>query len=156
VEDAAVHQLRLLAKKRCPACATPLPEKSVRQSCAGCGEVVFDSPATAERYVLRLNRRLGKTLAIATAMSAVPFLGIVPGVIYYRLSLLAGLRDYIPRGRGMLVRWFVRIVSLLLLAFQWLPFFGALSLPAMCLLNYMVYRSVFRSECERKLAPATV
>ena len=154
VDDAREHRLRLLAKKRCPDCATPLGEKSVRQVCASCSRTVFASPETAESYVERLNGRLGRTLLIATALSAVPFLGIVPGIIYYRLSLLAGLRDYIPRGRNMLVRWFVRIVSLFLLAFQWLPLFGALSLPAMCLLNFLVYRSVFRSECQRKLAPA--
>jgi ribosomal protein S27AE len=154
VDDVGQHRLRLLAKKRCPACATPLSEKSVRQVCGSCGAVVFESPGAAELYVQRLNGRLPRTLVIAAAMSAVPFLGIVPGVIYYRLSLLAGLRDYIPRGRNILVRWFVRLVSLALLAFQWLPFFGALSLPAMCLLNYLVYRSVFRSECERKLAEA--
>ncbi|MEZ5366902.1 MAG: hypothetical protein R2748_32335 [Bryobacterales bacterium] len=151
VEDPSEHRLKLLAKKRCPECATPLSEKTVRQICSACSTVVFDSPQTAEAYVARLNGRLPKTLLFATMMSAIPFLGIVPGVIYYRLSLLAGLRDYIPRGRRMLLRWFVRIVSLILLAFQWLPFFGALSLPAMCLLNFLVYRNAFRSECQRKL-----
>ena len=155
VDDADLHRLRLLAKKRCPQCATPLPEKSVRQTCAGCQAEVFESAAVAEAYVQRLNRRLPRTLLWAALLSAVPFLGIVPGIIYYRLSLIAGLRDYIPRGRNMLVRWFLRIVSLLLLAFQWLPLFGALSLPAMCLLNFLVYRSTFRSECERKLAGAS-
>ncbi len=153
VTDAAEHRLRLLAKKRCPECAAPLPDKSVRQTCNGCGEETFASARLAEQYVLRLNRRLPRTLLLATLMSAVPFLGIVPGIVYYRLSLLAGLRDYIPRGRNLLVRWFLRIVSLLLLGFQWLPLFGALSLPAMCLLNFLVYRNAFRSECESKLAP---
>ena len=156
VDDPGLHRLRLLAKKRCPECATPLPERSVRQTCAGCQTQVFESERVAEVYVERLNRRLPRTLLIATLMSAVPFLGIVPGIIYYRLSLLAGLRDYIPRGRNMLVRWFLRIVSLMLLAFQWLPLFGALSLPAMCLLNFQVYRNTFRGECDRKLAQASI
>ena len=53
-----------------------------------------------------------------------------------------------PGGRNAEVREAVRRAALELLAEGG---FGAVSLPAMCLLNFLVYRNAFRSECERRL-----
>ena len=51
-------------------------------------------------------------------------LGVIPGVIYYRLAIVAPFRRYIPPGRGFLLRWGVRLAVVVLVAFQWVPVAG--------------------------------
>ena len=77
-------------------------------------------------------------------LGLIPVLGVIPGVIYYRLSIVAPFRRYIPPGRGFLLRWGVRLAVLALVAFQWVPVAGGLAVPAMALLNYLAYRSAYR------------
>ena len=44
----------------------------------------------------------------------------------------------------------IRLFSLVLVAFQWIPLLGGLLLPAMALINYGAYRGAFK---KRALAP---
>jgi hypothetical protein len=45
-------------------------------------------------------------------------LGVIPGVVAYRLMIVAPFRRYIPPGRGFLLRWGVRLAVVLLVALQ--------------------------------------
>lgn len=146
VTDLDEHRLRLMTRRRCIACATRLPKKSVRQICPGCGTQSFHSPAWAERYMEHLRAKLPRTLAVLLAFGLVPFLGLIPGIIYYRLSLISGINTYIPGGVGCMARWGVRFVTFLLLAFQWVPAIGAATLPLMCCVNYWIYGKVLERE----------
>ncbi|GAB4191801.1 MAG: hypothetical protein Kow00105_05880 [Phycisphaeraceae bacterium] len=143
--DAETHAMRLVERKRCPVCATRLEKRSVSQTCSGCGHALFADPAFAQRYLARSEARLPMVLLISALFSAVPVVGLIPGVIYYRLTLISPLRRYIPRGKSILLRWVVRIVLFFLILFQWVPAAGALVVPAMALINYGVYRSAFRA-----------
>ena len=87
-----------------------------------------------------------KTLGICFALSFIPVFGLIPGILYYRLSLISSLRIYVPLSTGCLMRWVIRIINLILLGIQWVPLLGSLTLPLMCLVNYQVYRKVLEGE----------
>ncbi len=118
VADPAAHRLELIARKRCPVCATRLKERAVRQACAGCGAVTFADISAVNVYMRSLQERLPKTLAICFLLGLIPVVGVVPGVIYYRLSLIASLKTYVPRTIGCATRWGIRLATLLLISLQ--------------------------------------
>lgn len=154
VSDPAEHRIRLISRRRCPVCVTRLPRKEIRQACPACGTETFASAAAVDEYLEALHGRLPKTALICAGFSLVPLLGIIPGVIYYRLSLISGLRAYIPRSTGCLARWGVRLLNLVLISLQWIPGFGAVMLPTMCASNFYVYRAVLRREGPKAERPA--
>lgn len=140
--DMAAHRLALVGRRRCPACATRLPERAVRQACPACGTITFADTAAVNVYLRALAQRLPKTLLFCFLFGLVPVVGIVPGVIYYRLNLIASLKGYVPPAIGCVARWGIRLGTLVLLGLQWVPLLGSVMLPAMCLLNFVVYRKV--------------
>jgi hypothetical protein len=77
-------------------------------------------------------------------LGLVPVLGVIPGVILYRLAIVAPFRRPIPPGRNFRLRWSIRLVSLVLVAFQWVALLGGPLLPMRALVNYRAYRSVYR------------
>lgn len=134
------HADRLLACKRCPHCAVKLGSNRLSQTCPACGQTAFASQEDVLRYVTAAQWQLPKTLLICALLGAVPLVGLIPGIIYYRLSLLGGLRRYLPMGSGMATRWLSRFLTIGLLAFQWVPILGAAMLPLLCLANFALYR----------------
>ncbi len=142
--DPASHPYKLVQKKRCPVCATRLEKRTVYQTCKACGHELFADAAFADAYIARLDARLPIVLLVSAGFSMIPVIGLIPGVIYYRLTLIGPLRRYIPRTRTILLRWLVRIAIFLLIMLQWIPVAGIFAVPAMALLNYSVYRSAFR------------
>ena len=71
-------------------------------------------------------------------------LGVIPAVILYRLQIVAPFRRYLTPGRKFLLKWGIRLASLVLVAFQWVPLLGGLLLPLLALVNYWAYRQAFR------------
>jgi Double zinc ribbon len=135
---------RLVAVKRCPVCATRFARRSVKQTCGACGHRLMDDPSFARGYVASLDRRVPLTCGVCFLLGLVPVLGVIPGVIYYRLAIVAPFRRYIPPGHNFVLRWGVRLAVLVLVAFQWVPVAGGLALPAMALINYGAYRTAYR------------
>ncbi len=82
-------------------------------------------------------------LGVSLLFSLVPVVGLIPGVIYYRLALVAPFRRYIPRGRTLLLRWGIWLLFLVLVLLQWVPLLGGLVVPTMALVSYKVYRTAF-------------
>lgn len=154
--DLDEHRLRLLSKRRCLVCATRLKNKRLRQQCVACGNEMLPSLAWADHYVAYVESRLQKTLLMCLGFSLVPILGLIPGVIYYRLGLISALRAYVPPSRSFLTRLVVRMTNLLLLALQWIPVLGALTLPLMCYLNYLLYRRALLRQKQVSFALETV
>jgi len=143
--DPAAHPWRLAEKKRCPACAARLKERTPRQRCPACGRAVFDDPAFVARYLATVRARLPQVLAVCLACSLVPVAGLLPGVIYYRMALVAPFRRYIPRGRSLLMKWGLRLLFFVLVAIQWIPAVGGVVVPTMALVNYFAWRRLFLS-----------
>ena len=142
--DPSTHPLRLATVRRCPACASRLDRLAVDRPCPGCGLVAMADPKFVGRYVRFVDRRVPAVLAGCALLGLIPVLGVIPGVILYRVMIVAPYRRYLPPGRGYLLRWAVRIAVLILVAFQWVPVAGGLALPAMAMLNYGAYRGAFR------------
>ncbi len=155
--DVVLHRFALVARKRCPVCATRLVKRAVQQPCPECGTVTFENRAAFESYLAALHARLPKTLLVCLGFSAIPVLGVIPGVVYYRLTLVSGLRGYVPPLRGCLARVAVRVVSWVLIAVQPIPLVGALVLPIMCFATYGIYRHALAGRAREDLKqPASV
>lgn len=135
---------RLVAVKRCPACATRLQRRAVRQTCEACGHRLMDEPSFARGYIASIDRRVPVVLVACFLLGLIPVLGVIPGVILYRLTIVAPFRRYIPPGRGLVLRWGVRLAILALVAFQWVPVAGGFAVPAMALISYGAYRTTYR------------
>lgn len=146
VTDPALHRSQLLACKRCRRCGERLRGKGLDQRCHACGTLPFESSRDLEAYIDRLQRDLPRTLLLLLGMGAIPFVGLVAGVIYYRLTLVSGLRHYVPGSSRFLARWMMRLAGFVLVCLQPIPFVGALSLPAMGLLSFLVYRRLLRRQ----------
>ncbi len=138
----------LVAVKRCPHCASRLKGRAVHQTCAVCGHRLMEDPRFARDYVSHIDRRLPLVIAACVMLGLVPLLGVIPAVIFYRLALVAPFRRYIPPGRNFVARWTVRILVVVLVAFQWVPVLGGLVVPLMALITYGTYRRAYR-----RLAP---
>lgn len=150
--DVARHRFDLIARKRCPVCATRLKERAVRQPCPTCHTVTFASTAEFHDYLGALQARLPMTLAICFGLSAIPVIGVIPGVVYYRLTLVSGLRGYVPPLRGCFARVFVRLINWGLILLQPIPILGAFIVPLMCLGTYLIYRSTLNGRATKDFA----
>ena len=148
------HPQLLLAAKRCPHCATRLGSNRLNQSCDACGHNAFSSRADVDSYVAAITRQLPKTLLVCAAFGAVPLLGLIPGIIYYRLSLLGGLRRYLPLTASFTTRWLSRFLTIGLLSLQWIPIVGAAMLPLLTLANYALYRRALLGSADDAFATA--
>jgi hypothetical protein len=95
-------------------------------------------------YIALIDRKVPTVCALCFLLGLIPVLGVIPGVIAYRLTIVAPFRRYIPPGRGLLLNWGVRLAIVMLMAFQWVPVAGALTVPAMALINFVAYRTAFR------------
>ncbi|GAC1469189.1 MAG: hypothetical protein NVSMB9_12720 [Isosphaeraceae bacterium] len=141
--DIASLPYELTSVKRCPVCATRFGSRTVKQTCEACGHRLMDDPGFARSYIAFIDRRVPLVCVVCFVLGLVPILGVIPGVIYYRLAIVAPFRRYIPPGRGFLLRWGVRLVVVILVAFQWLPVAGGLVMPSMALIQYAAYRRAF-------------
>jgi uncharacterized protein DUF4126 len=143
--DLQRHACRLVEKKRCPVCANRFKKRAAHQTCSACGHELLADPAFSRAYLAHVDARLPIVLFVSFLFSIVPVIGLIPGVIYYRMVLIAPMRRYIPRSHAILLRWTVRILFFFLIMFQWVPIAGGLVVPTMALINYTVYRSAFRA-----------
>jgi hypothetical protein len=139
----SAHALDLISRKRCPVCATRFSERAVKQTCGACGHELMKDPAMVQAYLNHVEGNMAKTLGICGALSVIPVLGIIPGVIYYRIKLVGPFRNYLPFGTGLLVKIGVNLLNLIFILMQVVPIFGAFLVPLMAYTNYRVYRGVY-------------
>ena len=145
-QPAEDHAFRLLTKRRCPKCATRIKERKLPQVCSTCGTTMLGSISAQQGYVAKVRARLPKVLGITFLLSLVPFFGIIPGIIYYRVQLIAPFRAYISASRGLLLRWVLRLIFLLLISVQLVPGLGGFMVPVMALISYSFYSGYFKSQ----------
>lgn len=155
--DVESQPRQLAEARRCPLCATRLPERDPHQACPACETRPFADPAFVERYETDIAKRLPLVLGVGALLSAIPVIGLIPGVIYYRMALVAPFRRYLPWGKSFVAKWAIRLVLFLLIAVQWIPAVGIVTIPAMALISFFAYRGLFRSELGvGETAPARV
>ncbi len=137
VTDREIHSYRLLAAGRCPTCSGYLGR---RAACEDCGRTPLAEPAFAGHYLAFLDRRVLPTALTCLAFGLIPVVGAIGGVLICRVATVGPIARYLPMGRGLATRWTVRVASIGLIAFQWVPLLGALTLPAVVLINHAAYR----------------
>ena len=155
VTDAKQHQFLLKSHKRCSHCGERSSEQSVNITCEHCGHSFFDSIADADAYLAGIRAKLPKVLVVTALFSLIPIIGIIPGMIYYRLELTRGLRAYLPRINTFATRWAVRIICLILLFWQVIPALGIVALPLMALINFLVYSQALRNQFNKQLGQSS-
>ncbi len=153
VTDAPNHPWMLLAQKRCPRCATRFKGRDMHQTCVACGTSVLGSPEAVHAYVATFDAKLSTVMMICFGLGFVPFAGLIAAVIYYRLTLVSPMRRYVPAAQGCLGRWLTRIFNLIMISFQAIPVCGPFILPAMCYVNYQLYRSMMLRSQYRPTQP---
>lgn len=143
VTSRAEHRQHLLQWKRCPACGTSLKKKGFTQECPQCSRSVFLNEREARDYLAKVEAKMPRVALVSGAIGFVPILRLIAGVLYYRWSLIPGLRRYLTRTETFAGRWTIRGINFTILWFQPVPLLGALTLPAMCLTNFTYYRRLF-------------
>jgi len=156
VTDRARHVDRLRAAKRCHRCGERLGQRTLDQRCGACGAPAFASSGELDGYLREVERRLPRTLSILLLLGAVPVLGLIPGIVYYRLTLISALRCYLPRSARFSGRWLSRGINVVLVCFQPLPILGAFVLPLMGFTNYRIYRRSIRRQGRTDLVATAV
>jgi hypothetical protein len=142
-EDIEKHKLRLVEKKRCPACATRLENRNPKQSCQSCGHELFSDEIFARDYLSGIAGRVPLVLIISLGLSFIPFLGLVIGIIIYRIQLVAPFRRYIPLHRSFFIKWMIRFFFLFMIILQVIPGVGGIAVPIMAFVSYRTYRGSF-------------
>lgn len=142
VTDPAAHRLALIKYRRCPSCATRLKKRAVQQACPSCATVTFTDIAQVNSFLRVLDRQLPRTLIVSGLLGLVPVIGVVPAIIYYRLSLIASLQSYVPASIGCFTNWVLQIVAIVLIGMQSIPGIGIFAIPALCLITYTVQRQI--------------
>ncbi|MAM92253.1 MAG: hypothetical protein CMI15_12385 [Opitutaceae bacterium] len=139
VED---QKLRLMRLKRSPLSGERFEGKGVEQQCEENGTTAFADKALTQAYIGSVGAKLPKVLLVSAILGIVPVLGLIAGVIYYRLRLVAPFRRYLTFGQSFVTIWLLRII-LVVLAILQVSFGGIVAVPLMALLNFLFYRSAF-------------
>ncbi|MBD5781838.1 hypothetical protein IEN85_20220 [Pelagicoccus sp. NFK12] len=147
--DVMAQKVRLIELKRSPKSGEKVKGRGADITCQEDSVAVFGDKEVNEQYFKTVDARLPKVLIVSAALGFVPILGLIAGVIYYRLQLVAPYRRYLPWSKGFLTKWLVRLVLLLLAALQ-IVGFGIFAVPLMALINHWMYRNAFRSGLKKK------
>jgi len=143
--DPEEHRSKLREGHRCHHCGERLSGRGVLQTCGQCQTPAFATRADLTRYLDRAQGRLPRTLLVCGLWSLVPVIGLFPGILYYKFSLVYGLKAYTSRSKNLAVRILRRLVVVVLL-FQWVPGLGAFFLPLVCLVDYRLSRKALLSQ----------
>ncbi len=137
------QQLRLMRLKRSPLSGERFEGKGVALKCEADGTTAFSDPALTQSYIGSVGEKLPKVLIISALLGIVPVLGLIAGVIYYRLRVVAPFRRYLTFGQSFITKWMLRLILIALAVLQ-VSFGGIIAVPIMALLNYLFYKSAFK------------
>lgn len=137
------QKLRLMRLRRSPLSGERFEGKGVALKCEIDGMTAFADPVLTQSYIGSVSAKLPKVLLVSAVLGIVPVLGLIAGVIYYRLRLVAPFRRYLTFGQSFFTKWILRLILLALVIMQ-VSFGGVIAVPLMAWLNYLFYRSAFK------------
>lgn len=144
-DDLANHPYRLVSKRRCLVCAARRLPRRPFEPCPACGNTAMSDPQFTQAYMEYVGRRLPVVLGVSFLMSLVPIVGLIVGVIYYRMELVLPFSQYLPLGKRFLLRWGIRLLFIVLILFQIVPVIGGFVVPLMAYISFTAYRNSYRS-----------
>jgi hypothetical protein len=139
------HTFLLLTHKRCRSCGTKLENLS---HCTSCRTPVWENAQHPQTYLNAVRKRLPMTLLIAFGLGFVPILGMVVAMMYANLHLNAPLKRHLPKSKNLLMAFFIRFVTLLLLFFG--SVFGFLLAPLYVLFRFGIWQTAFSRQHLKK------
>ena len=134
--------LRLLSLRRCPACAEKVELTEVLAGgCPLCGAepLRHGYPLWSEDYHRATLRRGWLLLLPVVAASFLPVIGYAVAVVATRVLVVAPLRAMLGRGRRFLLRWGLRLLTLLLLIPANLPVVSIFAAPVILVAHLLAY-----------------
>jgi len=143
------QKLRLMRLKRSPLSGERFEGKGVALKCEADGTTAFSDPELTRTYIDSVAAKLPKSLIVGAVLGFVPILGLIAGVIYYRLRLVAPFRRYLTFGQSFVTKWIVRLLLLALAVLQ-VSGGGFIAVPLMALINFLFYRSAFKRALEKE------
>jgi ribosomal protein S27AE len=145
-KELSTHIQKLRQVNRCPNCASSGNGKGLSSKCESCEQQLFSSREEAEQYLRNLHKRIPLTILVTSACGFFPIMGLIPGIIFYRLYLVGGVKIYVHHSSSFFIRIVLRIFFVLLIMFNLVPFFGFVSIPIMAMANYVMYSSSVRKQ----------
>lgn len=138
--------IHLVAVGRCPKCAEKLQNAQNSLSCSTCQTQLTLDHQTIQAFLAHQRSKLPIALVICALFSLIPVVGLIPGIIYYRLYLIAPFRRYIPTSSSLFLRWGIRILFFFLVAIQIIPAVGTITVPALAWISFESYRAAFLNQ----------
>lgn len=134
--------LVLVSRRRCPACG----EKGeitqvIRQGCQVCGAAPIhrDYPGWFDDYQRATIRRGWLLMVPVIAASFLPVIGFAVAVVAARVVVVSPLRVFLGRGQRFMLRWGLRLLTLLLLIPANLPVVSILAAPIIVVANVLAF-----------------
>ncbi len=121
-------------------------QENLRQSLGLADPKIPEALQALDAHLTKIRSDLPRTLVWLLAIGQVPFLGVVFGLIYYRLSPIAALRARIDNGDLGLLRWLLPLAAAGFIAIQPIPVVGPFALP----LLYATYHAVYDTMLKRR------
>lgn len=137
------QKAELMLSRRCPVCASRLEKRSTKQICPECNHATFENGEDAQLFLDKMSGRLPGVLVVSFLFGLIPVVGLIVGIILFRIKLVAPFRRYIPLHKSFFIKWGIRIFFLILMLLQLVPVLGAFAMPVLAIVSYNSYKRSF-------------
>ena len=147
--------LRLVSRRRCPACGEKGEvTRVIREGCEVCGAGPLQQryPGWFDDYQRATIRRGWLLMVPVVAASFLPVIGFAVAVVATRVVVVSPLRVFIGRGQRFLLRWGLRLLTVLLLIPANIPVLSILAAPIILVANVLAFGHAAR-RAARGLGP---
>lgn len=156
------HMLRLLAARRCPACAEKIkPQTFAEKGCGKCG-FTFEEPGFEtwyKEYRVAVINRAFRLLVPLMLISWAPVLGVAVAIVSIKLWISSPLRVFLGRTSRFALKWGLRLITLIIILAGSLPLVSIVAVPVLMCIHITAYgllakRSIARQFARREAATA--
>ena len=98
----------------------------------------------ANAYIGHVTGRYLVVFAVCLLLSAIPLIGLIPGVIMYRMTLVAPFRRCMLPGIRLRLKRIVGLAFFALAIFQVIPLVGIIVVPLLATVNFLVHRTAYK------------
>jgi hypothetical protein len=147
------QEVMLLNARRCPHCATKLKKGYCSQKCDNC-----DYELNIELFQLLMDSLKAKLLIgmiITALIGFIPIVGSIFAIIYIKIAFVKPVKQYIPRTKAIFTKIMLKIITLVFILLQAIPFAGAIIPPLLLIINYFVWNKKLKKELTNSFEQAT-
>lgn len=141
------QELLLINARRCPHCAEKLQRSKIVQTCSTCGYELESQ--IIEDLIDSKQKELVKGLAVTAVVGLIPIVGIIFAILYTRMLFVKPLKQYLPKGKARLGKFLLKVLALILIFVQVIPFIGMVAPPILLLASYTLWKSFLVKEIQK-------